>query len=259
MTISDKIRIAIIDNDAESVFNLKEHLGFFPEIEFLGSATKYNKAKNLLLHEDLNLVFMDVEMPDKSGFELLEEVRACRKQMFSIVFCSVSTKYIIQGLRYSALDYILKPVKREELRVVIDRFKSSQNSGLQRNSPPVQRGFTEIISLPTPVGLRFIDKNKIILFQYTREQENEKLGWKVLLTDLTKEKLRTGTTAKELLGLMGGRQFMQINQSVILNINYLAGIDFKTRECQLIPPYNEIKLAVSRAQLFELRNKYDLL
>ncbi len=255
----DKIQTAIIDDDEEFIFALKEHLGFFPEIQLQGCASKYNQSKNLLMKEDLELVFMDIEMPVKNGFELLEEARKSRKQMFSVVFYTAFDKYLLQGLREAAFDYILKPVKTEDLKGVIDRFKSKRRTEQPVNYLPLPQGVTEIISLPTPIGLRFMDKNNIILLQCTRDHESEKPGWKAILTDMSEVKLRSGTTAKEILGLMGITRFIQINQSAILNLNYLGSIEFKTRECQLIPPFNGIKLLASRTHLYELRSKYDTL
>lgn len=260
MNGSDKIQTAIIDDDEEFVFALKEHLGFFPEIQLQGCASKYNQSKTLLLKDDLDLVFMDIEMPVKSGFELLEEARKSRKQMFSVVFYTAFDKYMIQGLRESAFDYILKPVKQEDLKNVIDRFKlKRKNEQPVVSFTPVYQGFTEIISLPTPIGLRFMDKNNIVLLQCTKEQTNDKPAWKAILTDTSEVKLRAGTTAKEIIELLGNRMFIQVNQSAILNLNYLGSIEFKTRECQLIPPYNGVKLQASRTHLVELRSKYDTL
>ena len=259
MNGSDKIQTAIIDDDEEFVFALKEHLGFFPEIQLQGTATKYNQAKNLIVKENLDLVFMDIEMPVKSGFDLLDEARKARKQMFSVVFYTAFDKYLIQGLRESALDYILKPVKHEDLKNVIDRYKTRRKSDQPSSCSPLHQGVAEIISLPTPIGLRFMDKNNVILLQCTREQVNDKPGWKALLTDMSEVKLRMGTNAKEILELMGKRMFIQINQSAILNLNYLGSIEFKTRDCQLIPPFNGIRLIASRTHLYDLRNKYDTL
>ena len=259
MNGSDKIQTAIIDDDEEFVFALKEHLGFFPEIQLQGCASKYNQSKTLLLKEDLDLVFMDIEMPVKSGFDLLDEARKSRKQMFSVVFYTAFDKYLLQGLRESAFDYILKPVKPEDLKNVIDRFKQRRKTEQPAGFEPVSHGITEIISLPTPIGLRFMDKNNIILLQCTKEQAQDKPGWKAILTDQSEVKLRAGTTAKEIIELMGRRQFIQINQSAILNLNYLGSIEFKTRDCQLIPPFSGLKLVASRTHLYELRNKYDTL
>ena len=259
MSVSDKIQTAIIDDDEEFVFVLKEHLGFFPEIQLQGCASKYNQSKTLLLKEDLDLVFIDIEMPVKSGFDLLEEARKSRKKMFSVVFYTAFDKYMLQGLRESAFDYMLKPVKPEDLKIVIDRFKQKKKTEQPEYFVPVSHGFTDIISLPTPIGLRFLDKNNIILLQCTKEQVQDKPGWKATLTDMSEVKLRAGTTAKEIIELMGKKRFIQINQSAILNLNYLGSIEFKTRDCQLIPPFNNLKLAASRTHLYELRNKYDTL
>ena len=259
MNGSDKIQTAIIDDDEEFVFALKEHLGFFPEIQLQGCASKYNQSKTLLLKENLELVFMDIEMPVKSGFELLDEVRKLRKQMFSVVFYTAFDKYMIQGLRESAFDYMLKPVKTEDLKLVIERYKQKRKSDQPVNFASVSQGITEIISLPTPIGLRFMDKNNIVLLQCIKEQANDKPVWKAILTDLSEVKLRTGTTAKDIQELMGITKFIQINQSAILNLNYLGSVEFKTRDCQLIPPFNGIKLVASRSHLYDLRNKYDTL
>ena len=259
MIESDKIQTAIVDDNEEFVFALKEHLGFFSEIQLMGCASKYNQAKTLLLKENLELVFMDIEMPVKTGLELLDEVRKLRKQMFSVVFYTAFDKYMIQGLRESAFDYMLKPVKPEDLKLVIERYKLKRKTEQPVNMAPVLQGIMEIISLPTPIGLRFMDKNNIVLLQCLKEQANEKPVWKATLTDLSEVKLRTGTTAKDILELMGQTKFIQINQSAIMNLNYLGSIEFKTRECQIIPPFHGIKLIASRTHLYDLRNKYDTL
>lgn len=259
MNGSDKIITAIIDDDEEFVFSLKEHLGFFQEIELLGTASKYTQAKNLLLKDNLDLVFMEIEMPVKSGFELIEEVRKSKEQPFSVIFCTSSDKYVVQALRESALDYLLKPIKPEEIKSAIRRFISNRKSEGQSNFAYVFHGASEIISLPTPTGLRFIEKNHLTLFQCTREQLSEKPTWKAMLTDFSEVKLRNGITAKELMILMGKRNFIQVNQSAILNLNFLASIEFKTRECLLIPPFSGIKVTASRTHLYDLRSQYDTL
>ena len=259
MNGSEKIQAAIIDDDEEFVFALKEHLGFFPEIELQGCASKYNQSKTLLQKENLDLVFLDIEMPVKTGFELLEEARKTRKKMFSVVFYTAYDRYILQGLREEAFDFILKPVKIEELKNVIDRYKLKHSNEQRLTVAPITQGLNEIISLPTPIGLRFMDKNNILLLQCTKEQAQDKPGWKAILTDLSEIKLRTGTTAKDIMALMGEKKFIPVNQSAILNLNYLGSVEFKTRECQLIPPFNGIRVLASRTNLYELRNKYDTL
>ena len=114
-------------------------------------------------------------------------------------------------------------------------------------------------ALPTGTGIKFIDKNCIVAFQCKKEPGRKKPAWTVILNDFSQFKLRTGITAKEICDIMNPGRFILINQSVIVNLSYMAAIEFKSRECILIPPYDELKFVVSRSQLTELREKFDLM
>ena len=258
----EKIRTVIIDDDKEFIFSLHEHLSFFPEIELLGESHQYAKAKKLLLGNKPDLVFLDIEMPCKNGFELLREARENGCDNLSVIFYTAYDKYMIQALRESALDYILKPIDRNELKEAIQRYKNSQKpKQLQAQAPlyPGLPGIPEMAALPTSTGIKFIDKNGIVFFQCMKELPAGKPVWNALLNDLSRFRLRTGITAKEIITIMGQQRFVPINQSAIVNLAYLSAIEFKTRECLLIPPYNQIRLTVSRLQLSELREQFDLL
>ena len=262
MEHTEKIRTVIIDDNKEFTFHLREHLSFFPEIVLVGEANKYEKAKKLLTFEKPDLVFLDIEMPYKSGFELLHEVRAAGGN-FTVIFCTAYDKYILQALHESALDYILKPIAHDELKEAIDRYKKDKQRPKLAEIPMshFQRlpGLPEMAALPTGTGIKFIDKNCIIAFQCKKESGKRKPAWTVILNDFRQFKLRTGITAREISDIMNPGRFILINQSVIVNLSYLAAIEFKSRECILIPPYDELKFIVSRSQLTELREKFDLM
>jgi len=257
--ICNKIRTAIIDDDEEFSFSLKEHLSFFPEIEIVGCASKYKQARNILLNERLDLIFLDIEMPGKNGFELLHEIRQTGKDDFSVIFHTAYDKYVIQALREYAFDYILKPVKPEELKNAIDRFKQQRKAPCNPIVTSVTRNLSEITSLPTTTGIRFIDKNSILLFQWSSGIGSDKKSWNTVLTDRSEIKLCTSTSAKDILDFIGEGVFIQINPSLILNINFLAAIEFSSRTCQLFPPFSDIILIASRSNMTEIREKFDVL
>ncbi len=257
--IYNSIKTAIIDDDEEFLFSLKEHLSFYPEIELLGCATKYKQAKSIIQNEQLELLFLDVEMPVKNGFELLEETRKAGKVNFNVVFYTAYDKYVIQALRESAFDYILKPVKPEELKNAIERHKHHRKTQKKQGLLPGKQTVSDIISMPTPTGIRFMDKDTILLFQCTAESLFDKKCWSALLTDRNQIKLGTGTCAKDILDFADSKKFVRVSQSVIVNINYLAAIEFKTRECLLVPPFNDIRIIASRSNMSEIREKFDLL
>ena len=254
----EKIKTVIIDDDKEFIISLGKSLKLFPEIEITGFASKYRQARNILHNEHFDLLFLDIEMPGKNGFELLEECRNAGKNGFGVIFHTAYDKYVIQALRESAIDYILKPVKPDELRNAIDRFKkkhkpAAQQVQLSKSTP------ADIIALPTSTGMRFTDKNSIIMFNWNCGGTFEKKCWTVLLTDRSEIKLKSGTSATDILGNMGHSAFIRISPSVILNLGYLAAIEYSTRECQLLPPFNDIRITISRSNLAEIRDKFDLL
>jgi two-component system LytT family response regulator len=257
--MSEKINTAIIDDDEGFLFSLKEHLTFYPEIELKGFATKYKQARKVLENDQLDLVFLDVEMPVKNGFELLHETRLAGNTNFQVVFYTAYDKYLINALRESAFDYLLKPLKHDELTRIVERYKKQNERPPIISLPNAHFGLSEIISLPTSTGIRFIDKNSILLFECNCDNLFEKKCWKAILTDRIQLKLRTSTSANDILSFMGSSKFMRINPSCIVNINFLAAIEFSTRTCQLLPPFNDIQIIASRSNMSEIRERFDVL
>lgn len=257
-TYSRKIKTVIIDDDEECIIDMKNKLIQFPEIEVTAVASKYRQAINILMNESFNLLFLDIEMPGKNGFELLEECRKAGKNGFSVIFHTAYDKYVIQALRESALDYILKPVKPEELKNAIERFKI-KNSAVKQTPEITGNGKSEIIALPTATGMRFTDRNSIVMLSWSCGGYFDKKCWTAMLSDRTEVKLKSGTSARDILDNLGGNSFIRISPSVILNIGYLAAIEYADRECLLLPPFGDIRVTVSRSNLAEIREKFDLL
>jgi len=250
------IKTVIIDSNKEFVFNYIDQLSDFCELEVTGWATNHKHALNLIIQEKPELILLDIEMPDKNGFELLTEIRNSVKYTFEVIFHTAFDRYGVQALRNSAFDYLIKPIASSELKNAIERYKKNRNA--QRNQLTYvlaenTRG-GEIISLPTNIGLRFVDKNNIVLFQCVKESIQDKPYWEALLNDFKRIRLKTNITAKEIIQVMGKDKFIQINQSSIICINYLNIIEFKTNECLLQVPFDSIKLSVSRMQMAELKD-----
>lgn len=256
-----KIRTAIIDDNEDNLTILQDYLSFFPSIEYIGGATKYTKAKKLLLENKPDLVFLDIEMPCKNGFELLHEVREKGCDELNVIFYTAYDQYVIKALRESAFDYLLKPFTMEELKEVINRYIHEKQIGKPAKKTSVFQGFKgmpDMVALPTSTGIHFVDKNNIVLFQCAKDDPKTKPSWTVMENSHQLYKLRQGVTAKDILAIIGNECFVLVNQSAIVNLAYLASIEFKNRECQLIPPFDLIDLSVSRSQLSELRARFDV-
>ena len=115
----------IVDDEELAREDLKVLLKDFSEIEIIGEAETVEETKSLIKKLDPNLIFLDIQMPGKSGFELLEEIQTSAK----IIFVTAYDEYAIRAFEVNAKDYLLKPVIKERLSLAIDRLKTEQESG----------------------------------------------------------------------------------------------------------------------------------
>ncbi len=128
------IRVLLVDDDVanrdylRTLFHSGGHV-----VEVVGEAGNIGQARALISELKPDLLFLDVEMPGGSGFDLLQQLGTWP---FEVIFCTGFERYAIQAIRFSALDYLLKPVQPDELKLALDRFKQrhpdQDRSALQR-------------------------------------------------------------------------------------------------------------------------------
>jgi two-component system, LytTR family, response regulator len=211
------IKVIIVDDDELCREALKDSLQSFKKIKVIKEFSSADEALTEipLLHPDL--VFLDVEMPGKSGIELLNEIENI---CFETIFTTSHPHYAIPALKADALDYLLKPVQELELAEALHKFalKRNQNSfskqmqdfiGEQRKAGTTQKK----ISVPTTNGLEFIRINDIIRLQsdinYTSIHLSD--GRKIIIPK----------TLKEYEVILKPYDFVRIHNSHIINLNYL--------------------------------------
>ena len=125
-----QITAVIVDDETQSRFVLKTLITQnFPEIELLGEAGNVEEAYKLLLEVKPQLVFLDIQMPKSDGFTLLKHFD---KVPFEVVFVTSFDQYAIRAIKFSALDYLLKPVEISDLGKAIEKAKESIS--LKRNN-----------------------------------------------------------------------------------------------------------------------------
>lgn len=111
------ITAIIIDDEPKSVFTLASFLETHcKQVEILGSANNIKEGKELLNTKQPQLVFLDIEMPMGSGFDLLNSISEIR---FEVIFITAYNQYAINAFRFSALDYLLKPLRISELKEAV--------------------------------------------------------------------------------------------------------------------------------------------
>ena len=160
---TQKIKTIIVDDENNSRENLKGALqSFCPEVEIAGEANSALSAITLIRKVNPSLVFLDIEMPDGNGFEILEFFK---QPSFQVIFVTAYDQYAIKAIRFTALDYILKPIDVLLLRAAIDRHLNYHNVDkrlqqfINNQQLPAQ---SKRIALPLTDKIHFVEVKDII-------------------------------------------------------------------------------------------------
>ena len=123
------VRAVIVDDEVEARGVLRAMLQRrAPEVTILAEGSSVIEAKGLIAEHKPDLLFLDVQMPGGSGFELLKQLGSWD---FDVIFITGSSQHAIQAIRFSALDYIMKPVLGDELRAAIDRHIAKRSTNIE--------------------------------------------------------------------------------------------------------------------------------
>lgn len=206
----------IIDDEPKSVVLLQRMLErYCPSVEVVGTANSAEKAYELINAVAPSLVFLDVEMPDGSGFHLLKKFS---RIPFRVVFTTAYDKYAIPAIRFSATDYLLKPISIAELKAAVAKVSASTSVlGLQQPAP-FENGTrttksTGRIALPSQDGVQFVSLNEIIYCESSSNYTYFHLR--------NGKKLLVCRTLKEYDEQLATQGFFRIHQSYLVNLRYV--------------------------------------
>lgn len=254
-----KLSTIIVDDDPASIVVLQNDLKKFPDFEVVDTTSSPLEAINKIEKWLPDVLFLDMEMSGMSGIELLKHLNErglVRGRAMRVVFYTAYEKYMIDAIRASAFDYLLKPYKQSELKTILNRLVSErvEAASAQLNyeiSLMKLLSSEQRFTLQSITGLLILHHSQVVCFRYIDRLR----CWQVTLTDRQNHRLRTTTKAQDITGI--NPNFIQVNNSCIINVEYLASIENKTLRCCLYPPFNDLDICVSRHYFGELRNSLD--
>ena len=119
------IRALLVDDEKPCLEILSWQLNrFCPEVEVIAVCDSAENALSILSNQTVDLVFLDIEMPHMNGFELLQRLKKIR---FEIIFTTAYDMFAVKAFKYSALDYLLKPIDKDELIQAIEKMKEKKD------------------------------------------------------------------------------------------------------------------------------------
>ena len=129
-----QLKTLLVDDEYSATEGLRIRLEAFPEINVIGSAASVDEAIQLLNQFDVDLIFLDIEMPTKSGFELIKHFQP--ESCPAVIFVTAFHQHAVQAFEVRALDYLLKPVKLARLAEAIERVVTTEK--LQRKTALIE-------------------------------------------------------------------------------------------------------------------------
>ncbi len=241
------IKAVIIDDEAEGrnvVSNVLKN--YCPEVEILGEADSVASGFNLIKKTSPNLVFLDVQMPDGTGFNLLEQFDEIA---FQVVFVTAYEQYAIRAFKYSAIDYILKPIDPQLLIEAVEkagRFTPAKSQAAERvvslleNSKNISK-----IALPTQNGYRFVKVQDIVRC----ESDNNY----TLFYLQSNEHFIVTRTLKDYEELLKNESFVRVHQSHLINLNYVEQYIKGDGGTAIMSDGSEIEVSRRKKELFLMR------
>ena len=209
------ITATIVDDEpfcCESLGTLLER--YCPDVKILDICYSAASALKSIRDKKPDILFLDIEMPHMNGFELLEQLPEID---FKLIFTTSYDQYAIKAIRFSALDYLLKPIDREELQKAVQKL-IVQNSHplpqqieilLQKLNHPVIA--VNKIAIPTMEGLQMIFVESIISC-------GADSNYTILLLK-NKQKIIASRTLKEIEEMLEDYSFARVHHSWLVNLN----------------------------------------
>ncbi len=160
------IRAILVDDEQNNIDNLKKLLEkYCPEVAVISMTTSAIDGKKMITEQKPDLIFLDIQMPDKNGFELLKSLDS---YSFEVIFVTAFDKYGIQAVKFSAIDYLLKPINIEELKSAVNKaaekiVQKKQNYQLENLLRLLQQQREEHrIAIPAAKETRLVKTKDII-------------------------------------------------------------------------------------------------
>ena len=282
-TDQDKIKVVIVDDEPQSILRLENDLAAQEDFEVIATSSSAMSAKTLVMSMQPDVLFIDVEMPGQTGFEVLQSLRDEMPMDLIVVFYSAFNKYMIDALRASAFDFLLKPYQQEELELVVGRirqkmeegdglsssssssslgssFSSSSSSSESHQNPQDLIGLNGLLgtsgkrlAIQTISGLLMVKPDEVFCCTF---DEDTRL-WHLKLANGQIHKLKKQTTAKSVLSL--SPSLAQVRQDCIINLDYLISIENYTLRCIFSPPFDQENITVSRRCYKAVKEKLEIL
>ena len=219
-----------------------------PKVEVIAKSNSADDARLKIASNNVDILFLDIAMPNETGFELLESIPT---RQFSVIFITAYNQFAIKAIKANALDYILKPIDPEELKMAVDKavliqgsksitsnIENSLNDNIDNLIGEINKNTNQITSLSLPLknGYKIV---KTIDVNYFEASNNYSI-----IHMVNRDEFVVSKTLKEFNEILDDNGFLRIHKSYLVNKDHISA--YNRLEGMSIELKNGVVLPVSR-------------
>jgi two-component system LytT family response regulator len=216
--MKNKLITVIIDDEYDAVGFISSVINeYCPDLELAGKAHNVKDGINVINDVKPDLVFLDVEMPNGTGFDLLAHYP---EKKFDVIFITAFNHYAIKAIKFSAVDYILKPINISEFIEAVGKVVEKHSSGILPGKVTydallenLRTGHPTRLVIPTSDGREYLNPDTII-----RIEADRSYSW-FYISD--KRKILVSRHLKEFQDILTDRNFFRPHNSHLINLEYV--------------------------------------
>lgn len=213
--------IIIDDEEQQRNFTSSVVKKYCPTIEIVAQAANVKEGIEAIQKYAPDLILLDVEMPDGTGFDLLKKLMPID---FQVIFITAHNEFAVKAFKFSALDYLLKPVDPEELVMTLQKAQQVQKqTQIQMQLSILLNNIQDFAGEVKKLVLKDADNVHIVSISEVMYMQADNNYTSFFLTD--KRKIVISKTLKEYEQLLEGKGFFRCHQSYLVNLNYILRID----------------------------------
>ena len=238
-------KIVIIDDEnrtRELIARMIDSFGF--DVVTIPEGENVQSGIDAIEKHQPDIVFLDIQMPDGTGFDV---IRSIENKTFEVIFITAHEEFAIKAIKFSALDYLLKPIDSAELKAALEKAldtidekkESSQFDALQKNINPTEK---RRLVLKTQESVHVVELDQIISCEADRNYTSFFLKYN--------KKILVSKTLKDYETLLSVHNFLRVQQSHLVNIDYVDRYDKKNGGAVVMKDGSEVPLSPAKRDLF---------
>lgn len=239
-------KVLIIDDENRTRALIAKMIDSFGlDVEAIAEGENVQSGIKAIEKHNPDIVFLDIQMPDGTGFDV---IRSIENKSFEVIFITAHEEFAIKAIKFSALDYLLKPVDAVELKAALEKAlitvdgNSKDSTQYEALSSNIQTNEKRRLVLKTQESVHVVELEQIIRCEADRNYTSFFL--------LDNKKILVSKTLKEYETLLAAHNFLRVQQSHLINIDYVDRYDKKNGGAVVMKDGSEVPLSPAKREVF---------